>query len=222
MEGVWKNFIPPIQGGVFRSDSETDDDTSNDEAAPLDRASSQAVTGWKVDAVPNSYAATAIQETLDADLARYPSIDAATQHAITLRFRALHQRVLEEGYYECRYSEYAKELARYSLLFAVFLTTLHWGWYATSGISLGLFWQQIMFTGHDAGHRGITHNYIVDTLIGIFIGNLWCGLSIGWWKSSHNVHHFVTNDPVGSRFLLDSYFTCLHLKNQRKRISLKS
>lgn len=55
---------------------------------------------------------------------------------------------------------------------------------------------QIMFTAHDAGHRGITHNFVVDTLIGIFIGDLCCGLSIGWWKSSHNVHHLITNDPV--------------------------
>lgn len=55
-----------------------------------------------------------------------------------------------------------------------------------------------MFTAHDAGHRGITHNFVIDTLIGIFIGDFCCGLSIGWWKSSHNVHHLVTNDPVRS------------------------
>lgn len=53
-----------------------------------------------------------------------------------------------------------------------------------------------MFTAHDAGHRGITHNFITDTLIGIFIADFCCGLSIGWWKSSHNVHHLVTNHPV--------------------------
>ena len=53
-----------------------------------------------------------------------------------------------------------------------------------------------MFTAHDAGHRGITHNFIADTLIGMFIADFCCGLSIGWWKSSHNVHHLVTNHPV--------------------------
>ena len=52
---------------------------------------------------------------------------------------------------------------------------------------------QIMFTAHDAGHQGISHNYVVDTLIGMFIADFCCGLSIGWWKSSHNVHHLVTN-----------------------------
>lgn len=65
----------------------------------------------------------------------------------------------------------------------------------TSAVFLGLFWQQIMFTAHDAGHRGITGNFVADTLIGAFIADFCCGLSIGWWKSSHNVHHLVTNMP---------------------------
>lgn len=55
--------------------------------------------------------------------------------------------------------------------------------------------QQIMFTAHDAGHRGITGNFVADTLIGAFVADFCCGLSIGWWKSSHNVHHLVTNMP---------------------------
>jgi sphingolipid 8-(E)-desaturase len=53
-----------------------------------------------------------------------------------------------------------------------------------------------MFTAHDAGHRGITHSMFADTLIGAIIADLLCGLSIGWWKSSHNVHHLITNHPV--------------------------
>jgi len=53
-----------------------------------------------------------------------------------------------------------------------------------------------MFTAHDAGHLAITHNFVVDTLIGMFIADFCCGLSIGWWKSSHNVHHLITNQPV--------------------------
>lgn len=55
--------------------------------------------------------------------------------------------------------------------------------------------QQIMFVAHDAGHRGITGHFITDTVIGAFVGDFCNGLSIGWWKSSHNVHHLVTNMP---------------------------
>ena len=52
-----------------------------------------------------------------------------------------------------------------------------------------------MFTAHDAAHVSITHNFAVDTLIGMFIADFCCGLSIGWWKSSHNVHTLITNQP---------------------------
>lgn len=147
----------------------------------------------------NAYTASAIKEELDASIAKYPSLDDTTQKEIGLRFQALHQRVRDEGFYRCRLQEYAKELARYALIFSVFVFCLRAGWYTVSACALGLFWHQIMFTAHDAGHLGITHNFVVDTLIGIFIGNFCCGLSIGWWKSSHNVHHLVTNDPVSPR-----------------------
>ncbi|WPH02344.1 fatty acid desaturase [Acrodontium crateriforme] len=230
IEGQWDNFIPPIQGGIFRKhesqqneEEEASASTTNetclsvDSEGPVERnvskksglqpsgrsscvdnpkGSSQAMRGWKLEVTPESYTAFAIKEALDADIAKYPSLDTATQREITLKFRALHQRVHDGGYYDCPYHEYAKEMIRYSVLFAAFILTLKLGWYITSAVFLGVFWQQIMFTAHDAGHRGITHNYTLDTLIGIFIGNFCCGLSIGWWKSSHNVHHFVTNDPV--------------------------
>lgn len=52
-----------------------------------------------------------------------------------------------------------------------------------------------MFVAHDAGHRAITGNFAVDTVIGAFVADFCCGLSIGWWKSSHNVHHLITNMP---------------------------
>lgn len=53
-----------------------------------------------------------------------------------------------------------------------------------------------MFSAHDSAHTAITHNWNVDTFISLFIADLCCGLSIGWWKSSHNVHHLITNQPV--------------------------
>jgi len=42
-----------------------------------------------------------------------------------------------------------------------------------------------MFTAHDAGHCAITHHFETDALIGLFIADFCCGLSMGWWKSSH-------------------------------------
>jgi delta8-fatty-acid desaturase len=153
------------------------------------------------------------QKEIAKGLLENPAVDPETQRGIILEYRALHQQFRDEGLYNCRYSEYAKESVRYSLLFAAFMYLLLAKWYLTSALFLGMFWvsprrsysdrkvtanmpqQQIMFTAHDAGHMGITGRFIPDTIIGAFIADFCCGLSIGWWKSSHNVHHLITNMP---------------------------
>ena len=87
-----------------------------------------------------AYTTLAIQGEINDDIRDYPSLDDKTQRAITQKYRALHQQVKDEGFYECRYQEYAKELVRYALLFASFLAALHYGWYLLSAVLLGLFW----------------------------------------------------------------------------------
>jgi delta8-fatty-acid desaturase len=52
------------------------------------------------------------------------------------------------------------------------------------------------FFAHDAGNFGKTHNVVIDTIFGVEVADLGCGLSIRWWKSTHNIHHFVSNHPV--------------------------
>jgi delta8-fatty-acid desaturase len=143
----------------------------------------------------NKYATEIEQKEILVGLGENPSVDAETQRAIIMDYRALHQQIKDDGLYTCHYSNYFKESLRYSFLFGLFGALLYAKWYLTSAIVLGAFWQQIMFTAHDAGHRGITGNFVYDTLIGAFIADFCCGLSIGWWKSSHNVHHLITNMP---------------------------
>ncbi|TDZ24510.1 Delta 8-(E)-sphingolipid desaturase [Colletotrichum orbiculare MAFF 240422] len=144
---------------------------------------------------PSKFADWAMQQGINKDLDEYPSLDPAVQQDIQVKYRALHDRIKEAGLYDCPYLDYGKEMARYSTLFGAFLLTLRCEWYMTSACFLGLFWHQIMFTAHDAGHGAITHNFSFDTLIGLFIADFCCGLSMGWWKSSHNVHHLITNQP---------------------------
>ena len=131
----------------------------------------------------------------DADILKYPSLDSSSQNEIVAKYRRLNERIKQEGLYDCKYWSYFIECCRYTLLFATCLLFLQLGWYATSGLFLGLFWHQLVFTAHDAGHMGITHNFQVDTAIGIIIADCLGGLSIGWWKRNHNVHHIVTNSP---------------------------
>ncbi|KAL9931700.1 hypothetical protein V8E36_009486 [Tilletia maclaganii] len=123
-------------------------------------------------------------------------------------YRALHRRIAKDGCYVLRPAGYARECTRYAILGALaaylyftaidrpsinqtqspFLLFL-------SSIFLGLFWHQLTFTAHDAGHHGITHSPLIDRLIGVTIADLIGGLSIGWWCDNHDVHHLVTNHP---------------------------
>lgn len=135
------------------------------------------------------------KEELDLDLAKYPSLDPVTQDAIVSKYRLLNKRIRAEGLYQCSYSSYGIELMRYTFLFGTCLALIHYGWYATAGIFMGAFWHQLVFTAHDAGHMGITHNYTIDTVLGIVVADFLGGLSLGWWKDSHNVHHIITNHP---------------------------
>ncbi|KAI1370291.1 fatty acid desaturase [Hypoxylon crocopeplum] len=158
-------------------------------------ASTSSVSSVEPDEDGMSYLDSITKEKMTLDLEKYPSLDFATQDAIVAKYRQLHQRVKAEGLYQCNYGAYVIEIIRYSMLFGLFLLFLHWGWYVPSAVSLGAFWHQLVFTAHDAGHMGITHGFHTDTVIGIIIADFLGGLSIGWWKHNHNVHHIVTNAP---------------------------
>ncbi len=89
---------------------------------------------------PTVYVTSTVQKEIDDNVHDYPSLDAITQRNITIKYQALHQRVKDEGFYDCRYREYAKEAVRYVALFSVFFIALRSGWYMTSAAFLGLFW----------------------------------------------------------------------------------
>merc|ERR1711939_1033488 len=140
-----------------------------------------------------SYLDAQTKEQINLDIAKYPSLDLNTQDEVVQKYRLLDQRLKEEHLYDCNYTAYAIEGCRYTFLFCMMLLFLRLGWYATSGLFLGCLWHQLVFTVHDAGHMGITHNFHIDSCIGIFIANFLGGLSCCWWKRNHNVHHIVTN-----------------------------
>lgn len=81
-----------------------------------------------------------VQRQAHLDAQSYPCLDPGVQEDIARKYEALHQRIKDDGLYQCQYSEYGKELARYLTLFAAFIWTLRSGWYITSAVFLGLFW----------------------------------------------------------------------------------
>lgn len=89
---------------------------------------------------PVKYTDWAVQQGVEKGLRDYPSLDPMVQQGVVNRYRALHQQIRDEGLYDCRYTEYGKEMLRYTSLFIGFLIALQHGWYMTSAVLLGLFW----------------------------------------------------------------------------------
>ncbi|KAJ5918118.1 hypothetical protein N7454_010493 [Penicillium verhagenii] len=227
VEGVWINFLPPIQGGKFRlyaeetcsseEDMTSQDNSSQEGSIPpspiFDAVDSKSVTrrkkspqGTDTDAStpvePETYSQpkpafldARTREEIVFDTAKYPSLDQANQESIKRKYRELNVRMQAEGLFNCNYFSYFIECCRYTLFAGLAYIFLRLEWWAPSAFFLGCFWHQLVFTAHDAGHMGITHNFHVDTVIGIIIADFMGGLSLGWWKRSHNVHHIVTNEP---------------------------
>ena len=234
IEGLWENFTPPIQGGMFRKlpmmeeGAGSEDADSAKEKHPNSSTLRSPSPGFDVDgptvinrrgadksdqsepsrAVPSvsshstagvvdgmSYLDALTREHISLDLDKYPRPDTETQGRIFTKYRELHQRIRDAGLYQCDSMAYAADCCRYVGFFAMSMISLHFGWYVVGGLFLGLVWHQLVFAAHDAAHMGITHHYNVDTVIGIVIADFVGGLSLGWWKRNHNVHHIMTNAP---------------------------
>jgi len=100
--------------------------------------------------------------------------------AITGAFRELTQTLKEAGMFETRYPYYYLLVARFAVLFGLVLVGVFGSdqlWvHALAGITLGFFWQQVAFLGHDLGHNAVTHDRITDSFLGIFFGNFCTGI----------------------------------------------
>lgn len=51
----------------------------------------------------------------------------------------------------------------------------------------------MVFIGYDIGYIVVIYDLKIDSLIGIFVGNMIIGISIVWWKKSYNVYYIVIN-----------------------------
>ena len=124
--------------------------------------------------------------------------------AIHKDFQSLNQKLFDEGWFDAHPLDYILPIARVVLFMLFGVSMILWADGADNmvlkclsllvgGLSLGLYLQNIAFMGHDAGHGSVTGNFKSDLWFGFFVGNAFAGIDVGWWKSTHYVHHSATN-----------------------------
>ncbi|RSH89495.1 hypothetical protein EHS25_002044 [Saitozyma podzolica] len=128
-------------------------------------------------------------------------LDLRKERARSKAYHELKTRITEAGLFNRPgpLSGYGSDILRYTLLgsaaFALYFLTTSWLGQMASATCLGLFFHQLTFFAHDAGHTGVTGNWWWDRVLGMLVADWIGGLSLGWWCDNHNIHHLVTNHP---------------------------
>jgi cytochrome b involved in lipid metabolism len=117
-------------------------------------------------------------------------------------FREIRQELLRRGLYQVDNHFYHKLYLWLAFLFAaalyLSLTGTSMVVHMIGAVVLGVFWQQLAGLGHDLGHSNVSYVFQTDHWVGSVIGCFLGGISMAWWKKSHNVHHVMTNSIVRS------------------------
>ncbi|VEU24166.1 DEKNAAC105466 [Brettanomyces naardenensis] len=227
----WINLLPPIQGGIYDDNDQNYEERSKKgdlmsgemkvEIRPkmpqgvipkpgmtelykiVEPTKQNPIRDPKV--IIDNFDNRLVKEDLDS----IPPLDYDTQWFISLKYGELHDTCVKAGMFDCPYIEYFKQFCINLTLFNYFLIFFKLEHYFFSAIFLGFFWQQLVFIAHDAGHMAITHNFEIDNIVGTIIANWIGGLSLGWWKRNHNIHHLMTNDPVADPDIQHLPFFCV-------------
>lgn len=184
-EHGWTSLLPPVMSGWVRKIGKDGKMGWYREAVPLPSSeekgsykhpAAEVLLVHEDDATKQTGPTLATLEPGASSLS--PQLEAKRSEAYT----KLHQRIIDAGFYQCRFlTGYGPEIARYLTFIVISIVAYSKSWFVTSAFFLGLFWHQVTFTAHDLGHVGVTHNWTIDRIIGICIADFMGGLSIGWW-----------------------------------------
>ncbi|KAF8168173.1 delta 8-sphingoloid desaturase protein [Crassisporium funariophilum] len=194
----WEPLIPPIQKGwVRRTGVSGKQEWFKEATEVLSNEDTEFFPSSSILLVErNAQSPQSLAPTLASLQPPPSSLSLKVQTRHSRAYRELHKRVTAAGLYKTRYiTGYGPELLRYTFLACGSAYAYKHDWLMTSAVLLGLFWHQLVFTAHDLGHMGVTHDWAKDRLLATVIADFIGGLSIGWWVQNHNVHHLVTNHP---------------------------
>jgi delta8-fatty-acid desaturase len=197
--GIWEPLVPPIMTGWVRKLSCDGKQAWHNEATPI-----PSETCSEILLVEHDSCLLQTQGPTLSNLIPPPAtLSLKEQARHSAAYKALHKRILDAGLYKTRYiTGYGPEVARYLLLAASSVVAYSYGWLIISAVCLGLLWHQLVFTVHDLGHMGVTHDWTKDRLIAIILADFIGGLSVGWWVDVSSVVVFVAmfiySTPVSS------------------------
>jgi delta8-fatty-acid desaturase len=179
----WAPLVPPVQSGWVRRIGPDGAQTWYSEAAAVRSMTDTEISpSSQILLVPRGVGLPAPHLSLDTLAPPPTELSLEVQVAHSAAYRALHEKITAAGLYECPYwTGYGPEVARWLLLAGLSAYAYRHGWFVTSAVFLGALWHQLVFTVHDLGHMGVTHNWVVDRFIGITLADFIGGVSVGWW-----------------------------------------
>jgi fatty acid desaturase len=112
-------------------------------------------------------------------------------------FIALAEQVRDAGLMKRDIAWYIGRMIRLGLGFAavggMFVMLGHSWWQMLTAVLLGFMCTQVGFLSHDAAHRQIFASAKKNEWAARITGNLFVGLSYGWWMNKHGKHHANPN-----------------------------
>lgn len=112
-------------------------------------------------------------------------------------FVAISEQIRAAGLMRRRYGYYWTKLVAVPVVFAACLGTFiiigdTW-WQLLLAVVFAFVFTQTAFLGHDAAHRQIFRSGKWNDWISLVIGDLFVGMSYGWWQHKHTRHHANPN-----------------------------
>ncbi|MGC5172249.1 fatty acid desaturase family protein [Micromonospora sp. DT81.3] len=112
-------------------------------------------------------------------------------------FTALAHVIAESGLMRRRYGYYWTKLLAVPVVFgasiAAFILVGDTWWQLFTAAAMAVIFTQIAMLGHDAAHRQIFRSGRWNDWTTLVIGNLFVGMSYGWWQHKHTRHHANPN-----------------------------
>ncbi|MFC9916828.1 fatty acid desaturase family protein [Agromyces binzhouensis] len=112
-------------------------------------------------------------------------------------FSGLAMLIQEAGLMRRRYGYYWAKLILVPVLLAgaivLFVVLGDTWWQMFTAVGFGILFTQIAFLGHDAAHRQIFLSGRWNDWISLLLGDLFVGMSYGWWRHKHTRHHANPN-----------------------------